>query len=141
VQATFPDAVPLLLQLTYPALRDLAEEAHPIEAVALVTSSGHIWPLINQRRSEGSYMVSQRQMEEAFDNARGRHQSPVAFFHSHPTRTADPSPHDEAQMAEVSGSLFFIYGIDGLAAWIWDDETDRPKKEGFVTHGELADTS
>lgn len=132
---TSPSAHQTLVELTYDPLDEYTSQHAPYEAVALVSSRASIRPLINQRRSKHSFAVSEAQIAEAAEDFSDAGEYPVAIFHSHPTQDSAPSSTDVEQMRQLgNGYTFLIMGIDGLAAWVWNDEDDSITQMGYVSH-------
>ena len=110
-----------LLEQALPAVAH-ADTTSPHEVVGIIASDGSVYPLINQRRSASEFEVSSRLVREGIEQIKARDLEPVAFYHSHPTRTADPSDRDKDMIRQGRGFLFAILGIDRFALYMWDDK-------------------
>lgn len=97
------------------------DNAYPQEAVGILCSNGDSYSLINQARSGHRFEVSEVLVKEAIEILESRDMEPVAMYHSHPTSAASPSGRDVSMMMNMPGALSIIVGIDGIAAWLWDD--------------------
>jgi len=105
-----------------PHIVDHSLRTYPQEAVGVLYDNPvGVYPLINQKRSATEFWVSKVLVEDALTYLTSTERIPVAFYHSHPTKTADPSPTDLELIKTMSG-LSVIHGVDRIAAWMWSIE-------------------
>lgn len=119
---------PTLTELLEWVAEGLIEEVDgrlPNEAVGLLCEDGTILSLINQARSPDRFEVSNRLVHEAITEAVDRGYHPLAIYHSHPTKDSWPSKRDDVMMELLAEVPFVIVGIDGIAAWMWEDGETR----------------
>ena len=116
------NATELLLTSASEDLVEARDDAYPNEAVGILCYDGAVYPLINQARSPHRFEVGETLVGEAINHLKYRGKMPVAVYHSHPTSDSGPSARDEMMMQEMPGAVFVIVGVDGIAAWMWEDE-------------------
>ena len=122
----FADAVHDVLRHAAERLYSHSSSEAPYESVGLISLKGTVYPLINQRRSAHEFYVSPIFVEEGVQWFRNRNDKAFAFYHSHPTTSADPSPADRSMMESAPSVPHVIVGIDRIAAYLWHDgETTR----------------
>lgn len=80
------------------------------------TAHSGVYPLINQKRSAAEFAVSKTLVSEALDHLDTTSRMPVALYHSHPSRPADPSNVD-VELMKAIGGIHVIHGVDGIVAW------------------------
>lgn len=95
---------------------------YPNEAVGIVCADGDVYPLINQARSNRRFEVGETLVGEAINHLKYRNKHPVAVYHSHPESDSGPSVRDQMLMQEMPKAINIIVGMDGIAAWLWDEE-------------------
>ena len=117
----FIQAAVTLMEKAAVKLLDHRHDAYPEEAVGILCSNGDIYPLINQARSGHRFEVSETLSKEAIEILKNRGKEPVAVYHSHPMSSSGPSNRDVAMMMNMPGALSIVIGIDGIAAWLWDN--------------------
>lgn len=121
VAQEFIQAAVTLMEDAAVRMADHRDDAYPEEAVGILCSNGDTYPLINQARSGHRFEVSETLVKEAIEILENRGKEPVAMYHSHPTSAASPSARDVSMMMNMPGALSIVVGIDGIAAWLWDD--------------------
>lgn len=134
----FLDATVELMEHSSRALTEHRFEAYPQEAVGILCSDGTNYPLINQARSDSRFEVSETLVREAIDALSRLGREPVAVYHSHPTSSSSPSNQDISMMKRMPGALSIIVGIDGIAAWRFDNglqSVGRVPLPEKVSHG------
>ena len=78
-------------------------------------------PITNIRRTNVSFEFDPIQLYNAWDHADKNGKEIVGIFHTHPSHTAFPSLWDRETMKN-SPSVWLIAGIDGMMAYILDDD-------------------
>lgn len=110
-----------VLEIARPRIVSLTAST-PYEAVGLVSNRGTIYPLINQRRSAETFVVSQVFIKEGMAWLKERGEKAVAIYHSHPTQDCTPSKADILALQELAGTVYVIHGAREIGAWIWEDD-------------------
>lgn len=118
----FMQAVIELLESGSVEMVNHRDDEYPHEAVGILCSDGTNFRLINQARSGFRFEVSKTLSTEALETLNVRGKSPIAIYHSHPRSPASPSSRDVVMMETQPGALSIIVGVDGISAWMWDDD-------------------
>lgn len=99
---------------------------------AVVTS---VYPVENVAASPRSrYELDPEQQLAAIETLRGRDQTLIGFYHSHPRGPPIPSETD-VETATWPDASYVIVALDGepyVGSWRWDGETFRPEAVRLV---------
>lgn len=85
-----------------------------------------IIPITNIRRTAVSFELDPIQLYGAWDDAQSNGKEIVGVYHTHPNHRAFPSSWDRQTMENMS-LIWLIAGIDGMMAYVLDDDIRKLK--------------
>ncbi len=126
------ESVAFVLRAARDNIRTHSQRSLPHEGGGIVTSGGTVEPLINQRRSSGEFYTTKQLVAEALDMVEAQGLLAIALYHSHPSRTPDPSPTDLEMMQLSPNTIFVIDSLDEITAYRWLADTGLHRIVGVV---------
>ena len=99
---------------------------YPQETVGFLLYDSRVVHLTNEDPRPDQFAVSETQILTEMKQRRFGPDDIFAVYHSHPTRTAEPSVEDTQFMAELHniwpGKVHIIMDSDGYRVWVYDGE-------------------